>query len=51
MRAMTIILLAVLLAGCGPSWSEVRRHPGGIYEDLRTGECWNEANEPVRCPE
>lgn len=43
------ILLLPLLLACGPSWSEVKRHPGGIYEDSQ-GRCWNETYEPVACP-
>lgn len=47
---LRLLLLLPLLLSCGPSWSDVRQHPGGIYENVRTGECWNEAYEPVICP-
>lgn len=47
---MRALLLAVVLVGCGPSWRDVVRHPDGTYEDTRTHECWDEVNEPVRCP-
>jgi hypothetical protein len=48
---MKYALLAILLTACGPSWSDVRTLPGGVYQDVRTGECWTADMAPVRCPE
>lgn len=48
-----IIVLALLIGGCGPSWSEVVRHPDGTLEDPKTGECWRDTEAgqvPVTCP-
>lgn len=46
-----ILIVALLLCSCGPAWSDVRRHPDGTYENIRTHECWTEYNEPVQCPD
>lgn len=48
---MRYLLIAALLCSCGPSWSDVRTLPGGVTQDVRTGECWTAAMEPVACPE
>jgi len=46
-----ILIISLLACSCGPSWSDVKRHPDGTYENIRTHECWTEYNEPVQCPD
>jgi hypothetical protein len=46
------LLLAVMTTcACGPSWKDVIVHPDGTVEDPKTGECWDQNNVPVKCPE
>jgi hypothetical protein len=48
---LAIISLAML--ACGPSWSDVIRHPDGTIENPETGECWRDTSAgpvPVQCP-
>lgn len=53
---LSIMILSIQILGiaaCGPSWQKTKRHPNGIYEDMRPGhegECWNNDNERVDCP-
>ena len=51
---MKLLLIgAIVLVGCGPSWTDVVIHDSGVYEDTSTGECWVVEGghfTPVECP-
>jgi len=46
---MIYLAIAVVLVACGPSWSDVIKHPDGTIENPETGECWRDT-VPVQCP-
>ena len=51
MRKVAILLL--LVCSCGASWKDTVRHSNGVYENLKTGECWIVLGNdfiPVHCP-
>lgn len=48
-----ILIAATFMVGCGPSWSDVIKHPDGTMEDPKSGDCWRDGATgpvPVTCP-
>ena len=61
MKKLALFVILYVSVACNPRWPDVVRHPGGVIEDPKTGQCWHWNVEilknvvvskpvPVKCP-